>query len=466
MTYTKKFNQIKIKKIVSKQLLLLCIVLISIHLSAQKLTVLLTQYPNKQAFIVAVHGVHKDTIGTILLDNTGKGTLAYKTKQQLTGLVNLTVKDKEYLSFDFVLSPNENPFLICDGEYVYSQNTTLLYSPENDCLNRWFDAMVQYKQKISLNQELAKLYKPEAVFSKLLKSEKNTIEKNLQKLIDTINNANLFAAKYMQFKMAQEKKLAKVWESNKERTNAKNYFASEINFEALYGSSMWFAIINSCIEAYVKEGAYYQTFGADVVKNLIRINNQQVYEDLIDASISVTEKFSWNTDQDVIIDFVIKDNRIKNPTPRLQKKIEAHNVSIGNRAPNLLITNPFGTNQKTTVLKTSELNSKFSLLLFYQSDCGHCKTTIESLKNKYQDLVQMGVKIISIAGDIDHESFKKTATLFPWTDVYCDVQGMNGINFKNYGVIGTPTIYILDTEGNIFSKPTTITEVLDFVKQQ
>ena len=141
-------------------------------------------------------------------------------------------------------------------------------------------------------------------------------------------------------------------------------------------------------------------------------------------------------------------------------------MSIGNRAPNLLITNPFGTNQKTTVLNTSELNSKFSLLLFYQSDCGHCKTTIESLKNKYQDLVQMGVKIISIAGDIDHESFKKTATLFPWTDVYCDVQGMNGINFKNYGVIGTPTIYILDTEGNIFSKPTTITEVLDFVKQQ
>ena len=96
MTYTKKFNQIKIKKIVSKQLLLLCIVLISIHLSAQKLTVLLTQYPNKQAFIVAVHGVHKDTIGTILLDNTGKGTLANKIKQQLTGLVNLTVKDKIY----------------------------------------------------------------------------------------------------------------------------------------------------------------------------------------------------------------------------------------------------------------------------------------------------------------------------------------------------------------------------------
>ena len=448
-----------------KLVLALLLLVISFSVSAQELTLKLSQHPNKQAVIIAVHGLRKDTLGIVQLDQHGKGLLAFKNKQPLAGLVNLTIKDKAYLSYDFVLSPTESPTLICDMEYVYAQNTKILNSPENNCLNRWFDNAAQYKQQTGLNQELSKLYKTEEPFLKKLETEKQRIEELLQRLADTINQSTLFAGKYMQLKMAQEEKLAKVWESNEKKTIAKNLF-TQIDFDALYGSSMWFGIINSCLEVYTKESLYFGTFGADVTSNLKRIKNQQVYEDLIDATISVTEKFSWNSDQEAIVDFIIKDNRIKNPNPKLQKKIEAHNVSIGNRAPNLLITNPFGTNQTTAVVKTSELNTKYSLLLFYQSDCGHCKTTIESLKNYFQDLVQKGVKIISIAGDTNQETFKKTATLFPWTDAYCDVLGMNGINFKNYGVIGTPTMYVLDTKGNILSKPATITEVLDFVKQQ
>ena len=105
----------------------------SLHFSAQELTISLSQYSNKRVFIRAVHGIRKDTIGSLLLDKNGYGTLAYTTKQAFTGLVNLTVEGKEHLSFDFVLSPKENPILSCDGEYLHSQNTTLLHTSENDC---------------------------------------------------------------------------------------------------------------------------------------------------------------------------------------------------------------------------------------------------------------------------------------------------------------------------------------------
>jgi hypothetical protein len=266
-----------LQKMKSKLLFQLFILLFCVPISTQELTLKLTQHPNKQAFIVAVHGVRKDTLGTILLDKNGKGTLSYKTKYPQTGLVNLTIKDKGLLSFDFVLSPNEKPRLISDGEYVHAQNTTIENSPENDCLNRWFDAVVQYKQKIRINQEISKLYEPKMPFFNLLETEKQRVKKQLKTLTDTISHSPLFAAKYMQFKIAQEEKLSKVWGSNDERAIAKNYF-TQIDFDALYGSSMWFAIINSCIEAYVKESPYYETFGADVVGNLKRIKNQQVYE--------------------------------------------------------------------------------------------------------------------------------------------------------------------------------------------
>jgi len=440
------------------------VLFVSLQLSAQELTLKLSQHPNKKAVIVAVHGVQKDTIGTIQLDQNGIGTLKYKTKQAQTGLVNLTIKDKAYLSYDFVLSPTENPTLICDMEYVYAQNTKITNSPENDALNRWFDKAVQYKQRVGLNQELSKLYQPEEPFSIKLAAEKQITQVQLQKLTDTINTSSMFAGKYMQFKLAQEEKLAKVWESNEERTKAKNFF-TQIDFDALYGSSMWFAIINSCIEAYIKEGLYYETFGSDVAGNLKRIKNQQVYEDLIDAAISVTEKFSWNKDQEVLVDFIVKDNRIKNPQGKLQKIIQLYQLSNGKKAPNLQFNLSLGTKNTTKILNTDKLNSAYSVLFFYQSGCGHCETTIEELKTNYKQLVAKGIQIISIAGDTEQETYTKTASTFPWSNKYRDEGGMNGINFKNYAVIGTPTMYLLDSKGVILKKLATVEELVKSEKR-
>jgi hypothetical protein len=379
---------------------LLFVLLFSLQLSAQELTLQLAQHPNKQAVIVAVHGIRKDTLGTIPLDQNGKGTLAFKNKQPKAGLVNLTIKDKAYLSYDFVLSPTENPTLICDMEYVYAQNTQILHSPENDCLNRWFDAAVQYKQRIALNQELGKLYKPEEPFSKKLQAEKQTTQVQLQKLTDTINKSTLFAGKYMQFKLVQEEKLTKVWESNEQRNIARNYF-TQIDFDALYGSSMWFAIINSCIEAYAKEGPHYETFGTDIVSNLKRIKNQQVYEDLIEAAISVTEKFAWNKDQEAIVDFIVKDNRVKDPQGKIQKIIQSFQLSNGKKAPDLIIKNTLDNTNSTTLIKTAALHSTYSLLLFYKSGCGPCETAIEGLKTNYAALLAKGLKIIALSADTD-----------------------------------------------------------------
>jgi peroxiredoxin len=436
----------------------------SLQLSAQELTLNLSQYPNKNAIIVAIHGIRKDTLGKVQLDQYGKGVLVFKNKQAQAGLVNLTIKDKAYLSYDFVLSPSESPILICDMEYVYPQNTKILHSPENDCLDRWFKNVVQYKQKISINQELSKLYNPEDLFFKNLTIEKQMVEKQLQRLTDTISQSNYFAAKFMKFKLAQEEILAKVWENNEQRTIAKNYF-TQIDFDSLYCSSMWFAIINSCIEAYVKESPYYQTFGADVVENLKRIKNQQVYEDLIDATSSVTEKFDWNKDEEVIVDFIIKDDRIKNPKEKLLKLLQSHTVFIGKKGPDLVLTNLSGNKSTTTVLKTDQLNSKYSLLVFYKSDCGHCETALAGLKSNYQDIVSKGIKIITFAADTDQETYKTTAASFPWKDNNCTFDRLSSVNFKNYAVLGTPTMFLLDNEGIIIEKMATVEQLLTWMKR-
>jgi thiol-disulfide isomerase/thioredoxin len=350
-------------------------------------------------------------------------------------------------------------------EFVYTQNTKILNSPENECLNRWFEQLSQFKQRIGLNQELSKLYQPTTSFSKLLTTEKLITEKQIQRLLDTINQSTLFAAKYMQFKLAQEEKLAKVWESDEQRSLAKNYF-TQIDFDALYGSSMWFAIINSCMEAYVKESPYHQTFGADVASNLKRIKNQQVYEDLLDAAISITQKFAWNKDEEAIVDFIVKDNRIKNPRGKLLKIMHSYNVTIGKKGPDLVLSNFAESKTITKVLKTEQLNSKYSLLVFYQSDCGHCETVMAGLKSNYQVLNSKGVKIITMSADIDLETYKTNAVKFPWKDTYCNFDGISGVNFMNYAVIGTPTIFLLDSKGIIVEKIISVEQLMAWIKDK
>jgi thioredoxin-related protein len=119
----------------------------------------------------------------------------------------------------------------------------------------------------------------------------------------------------------------------------------------------------------------------------------------------------------------------------------------------------------TTVLKTDRLNSKYSLLVFYQSDCGYCETTIAGLKNNYQALLNKGIKIITLAADTEQETFKTTAASFPWKDKFCDGQGMNGINFKNYSIMGTPTLFLLDSKGIIIEKIATVEQLLAWMEK-
>ena len=68
----------------TKFVLTLLLLVISFSLSAQELTLELSKHPNKEAVIVAEHGVRKDTIGIILLNQNGKGSIVFKNKQAQT----------------------------------------------------------------------------------------------------------------------------------------------------------------------------------------------------------------------------------------------------------------------------------------------------------------------------------------------------------------------------------------------
>ena len=67
---------------------------------------------------------------------------------------------------------------------------------------------------------------------------------------------------------------------------------------------------------------------------------------------------------------------------------------------------------------------------------------------------------MALSADTDPQVFKDSAAAFPWKDTYCNLEGFNGVNFKNYAVIGTPTMFVLDSKGVILKKIATIEQLL------
>ena len=99
-------------------------------------------------------------------------------------------------------------------------------------------------------------------------------------------------------------------------------------------------------------------------------------------------------------------------------------------------------------------------MIFYQSGCGHCEETMNELRKHYDELTKKGLRIIGISADTDDLVFRNTANSYPWKDNFCDLEGTKGINFKNYAVLGTPTLFLLDKKGFITAKIATIEDLL------
>lgn len=146
--------------------------------------------------------------------------------------------------------------------------------------------------------------------------------------------------------------------------------------------------------------------------------------------------------------------------------MQSYNVFIGKKGPDLVLTNWAGNKPTNTVLKTDQLNAKYSLLVFYQSDCGHCEKVIAGLKSNYQDFLNKGINIITLAADIEQQTYQTIAAQFPWKDKYCNFDGITGTNFKNYGVLGTPTIFLLDSKGVIIEKIATVEQLMAWINNK
>lgn len=135
-------------------------------------------------------------------------------------------------------------------------------------------------------------------------------------------------------------------------------------------------------------------------------------------------------------------------------------MRIGQFAP--LISSFDGKGQNIEVL--DQLSEK-NLVIFWSSQCTHCRQMIPDLNKWYETAKKSGWTLISISLDKDQQelaaAIKDLGINYP---VYSDFKGWNSAAALDYNVSATPAMFVLDKERRIIGKPNWISELKEFEK--
>ncbi len=149
---------------------------------------------------------------------------------------------------------------------------------------------------------------------------------------------------------------------------------------------------------------------------------------------------------------------------KLQERVDKMKPNLlGNTAPDLKLVSP-----NNEYYRLSEIYAPYTIVVFWEPDCGHCKKEIPILKKDVWDKYQKyGIKIFAVY--TQHE--KK-----PWTDFIEEKQleewynvfdPYNQSNFRNlYDIYSTPVVYILDKDKKIVAKRIGVEQIPDFLDHE
>ncbi len=134
---------------------------------------------------------------------------------------------------------------------------------------------------------------------------------------------------------------------------------------------------------------------------------------------------------------------------------------IGKTAPDITMFTP-----ERTPLSLHDVDAEFTILYFWDSECGHCKRQTPLLKDFYQRMQPKGVEIYAANTEADREKWLNyvRANNLQWLQVN-DPANSSGFRDK-YDIWATPLIFLLDKDKRILAKRITVEQAEEIINRE
>ena len=388
-----------------KRFVLLLSIFFAVMLSAQTVDFTLREHANKNFSVSIYNGLKVDTIARGRINMLGDGKFVVPEKYKNTPAMGVLNIDRAK-SIDLILNKEDFSFSQSDKgvlSFKGSRENDLFYNRQSEVLNEENKATYVYSYVKMLNAVV-----------------------RMRNVIQQQGKASLF-----------------------DQTSAKIAVLNDVDVDKLYYSRFWFFAIDGLLRLSVGQ----EGFANDMIRMIDKTKTDRVLVALVEDIIMIVNQYGLDDAFDMIIPYVQKSGRIEYPQGNIYDAFAMAKVLKGTQAPTI---------DGLTNAKKGE--NKFTLVVFHQPGCDNCHEQLAILKSKNAFFEQQGVRIVTISGALDKQAFDKESKEFPWADKLCDYNGFAGTNFMRYGVIGTPTLYLIDSANTVLGRFAMILDVENYIR--
>jgi len=450
-----------------KQILAFLLVLTSAVASGQGFTIdgTLPGLSNENVYLMSIRGDSRKIVDTATTDQTG--SFEFKLKDDFpVGQYAVITGPKQMIELIF---NDENIRFVSTGNSDLDQ-VQIVESVENMIYYNYLTAKGEILYKLDLLDPILQYYPKQDTFYSQALNEARVLQSFLNQKAETLieNNPNTIAARFIRVDKPVFADPALSKEEQKEYL--KSHYFTDMDFldTILTRSNILTSKIISYMGLYQHPGMTKEEMedqlliAVDTVMERAFVD-QQIYEFVIDFLINGFEHIGFEkglkfiADKNMLNEFCVNTERKK----ELENKIELiKKLAIGEPAPDFKTVDING-----DTIHLDDIQAQTTILAFWASWCPHCDETLPKLK-KYYDPQNTGkLQIVAVSIDQSEDDLKKAIAKndYNWVNI-TELKGWEGPVVQEYGVVATPTFFVLDKDKKIIAKPVRFDELEKYLK--
>jgi len=190
----------------------------------------------------------------------------------------------------------------------------------------------------------------------------------------------------------------------------------------------------------------------------------KVYGWMADYFYNGYETYNITSGLEMLATHTSKPNCLTSRKQEIARRMEGLKKMVpGVNCPELLVHNANDVSQ--TINLTG--GDKYKLVVFYESECGHCNELLTQLKSWYdkpENAAWFTIHSVALDEDINHWLPAFSKNNFQWNDCYAP-GGINSKAANDYYVLSTPTLFLVDNDGKLLDMPGTVGDIDRFLNE-
>jgi thiol-disulfide isomerase/thioredoxin len=174
------------------------------------------------------------------------------------------------------------------------------------------------------------------------------------------------------------------------------------------------------------------------------------------------ESFGMERVQTYIVDTYVDETCTTDAVELAKERVEGYRkMKEGELAEDILIRNA-----NDQVVRLSDLDSDYTLVLFWATYCEHCMEMMPELHRWYVEERPSNVEVFAISIDTVRSEWIRFLEVsgLPWVNSH-EPMGWEGKSAADYNVYATPTMFLLDRQRKIIARPFNLRELRREVKK-